>query len=302
MRQRLFDLIDCVDHIGAGLALNLNKHRALCTQPTGERFVLGRDDSVTNVTNADRCAVAVSQDEIVEPARRRELIVRQEREGMLPAIERAFRLVDRSVCKRGADGLEVKPLRGKLRRIDLDPDGRVLLAADADESDAGHLREFLRKDAVGVIADFGKWKRIRSQRDEQDRRIGRVGLPIDRRIEQIGRQLPHRRVNRRLNVSGGRVDSAVAAELERDLHIAERAARRHLRKARNFTELTLERRRNGRCHRQRIGARQLRSDLDRRRIDFRQGRDRQKSIADDTQKNDRHHQQRRRDRPVDKGR
>ena len=200
---------------------------------------------------------------------------------MLAAVERALRLVDRAVAKRRAHGLEIQPLRGKLRRIDLDPDRRILLAADPDQPDAGHLRELLRQDAVGVVADLGERKRIRGQRDEQDRRVGRIGLAVDRRIEQSGGQLAGRRIDRRLHVLRGRVDGAVAAELQRDLRVAERAARRHLRQAGDLAELPLERRRNGRRHRLRIGAWQLRRHLDGRRIDVRQSRDRQQLVADD---------------------
>ena len=65
----------------------------------------------------------------------------------------------------------------------------------------------------------------------------------------------------------------------RDRGEAERARRRHLRQARDLAELLLERRRDGRRHGLRIGARQLRGDLDRRVVDVRQRRDRQQRIG-----------------------
>ena len=58
---------------------------------------------------------------------------------MLTAVQRALRLVDRAVGKRRTHRLQVQPRGGELRRIDLDPNCRVLLAAEADQPDAGHL-------------------------------------------------------------------------------------------------------------------------------------------------------------------
>src|SRR5271169_6028241 len=109
---------------------------------------------------------------------------------MLAAVEGALGLVDGGVAKGSPHAFQVEPFRGKLRRVDLNPDRRVLLATNPDETHAGHLRELLGEDAIGVIADLAERKRIRSKGDEQDWRVSRVGLPVDRRIEEIGWQFP----------------------------------------------------------------------------------------------------------------
>jgi hypothetical protein len=114
-------------------------HRPLRAEPAGQRLVFRRDDGAPDVADADRCPVAVSQDVVVESAGRGQLIVGEQREGMLTAVQRALRLVDRAVGKRRTHRLQVQPRSGKLRRVDLDPNGRVLLAAETDEPDAGHL-------------------------------------------------------------------------------------------------------------------------------------------------------------------
>ena len=87
---------------------------------------------------------------------------------MLAAVERAFRLADGADAEGGSHHeFEVEPQRRELRRIDLDPDRRVLQAADSDQSDAWHLRELLREDAVGVVADLGQRKRLRGEGELQ---------------------------------------------------------------------------------------------------------------------------------------
>ena len=71
---------------------------------------------------------------------------------------------------------------------------------------------------------------------------------------------------------------------------------------RDLAELAFERRRDERRDRVRVGAGQLRRDLDGREIDLRQRRDRQLPIAEDAGEQHRDRQQRRRDRPQDEGR
>ena len=53
----------------------------------------------------------------------------------------------------GRTSSSVRPRRGELGRIDLDANRRFLLAADLDLGDAGHLRDLLGEEIVGVIVD-----------------------------------------------------------------------------------------------------------------------------------------------------
>ena len=63
-----------------------------------------------------------------------------------------------------ADVLEADAARGQRLRIDLDADGRLLLAADADQADAGYLRDLLQQDVLGIGVDRGQRQGIRGQR------------------------------------------------------------------------------------------------------------------------------------------
>ena len=69
-------------------------------------------------------------------------------------VEIALRRVDVGVAERGAQVVDVQPIGGERARIDLDAHRRALAAADADQADAGLLRDLLRQPRVGQILDL----------------------------------------------------------------------------------------------------------------------------------------------------
>ena len=83
----------------------------------------------------------------------------------------------------------------------------------------------------------------RRQRQDEDRRVGRVDLAVGGARRQVGRQLGRRGGDGRLDVARGAVDVAVEVELERDVGRAERARRGDLGDPRDAAEAALERRR-----------------------------------------------------------
>src|ERR1700751_5864079 len=107
--------------------------------------------------------------------------------------------------------------------------------------------------------------------------------------------------DRGLDILRRAVDIARQVELDRDRAVAERAARRHLRDARDLPELPLQRLRDRGCHDLGAGAGQLRGDQDRREIDLRQRGYRNERISRRTDEQDPGHQQRGRNRPRDEG-
>jgi hypothetical protein len=159
-RARL--IASTVDNVCAGLTLDLDQHSPLIVEPAGERRVFGGNDRAPNVTDPDGRAVAICDDEVLEPLRSRQLVVSQQAVSVLTAVEDALRLVDRACGQRGADRLEVEALGGELSRIDLDADRWVLGgAAYAYQPDDGHLRQLLCQNAIRVIADLGQRQRVR---------------------------------------------------------------------------------------------------------------------------------------------
>ena len=64
----------------------------------------------------------------------------------------------------GAHRVDLKAARSDLARIEPDADGRLLLAADVDETDAGDAGDLLREDHVGIIIDLVDRQRVRGER------------------------------------------------------------------------------------------------------------------------------------------
>ena len=185
-----------------------------------------------------------------------------------------------------------------------------LMPPSTETNDASHDRELMarhfaearRDQRVGEIAELAQRHGLGLQRQRQDRRIGRVHLRIDRGIGKIARQRRGRCVDRRLHVLRGGVDVAVEIELQRDLRQAERRLRRHGRERRDLTELALERGRDQRSDRVGIGAGQPCRDLDGRKIDLWQRRNRKARISEQPREQNGDPEQRGRDRPRDEGR
>ena len=280
-RQHGFDPGDRLDDIGSGLALDAKDDRPVLVEPAGNQIVLRRADGMADVTDAHRRAIAIGNDQIVVLFGREQLVVGVERIGLARAVERAFGQIDIGLAEHRTHVLEIDAARRQRLRIHLHADRRLLLAADADEADAGDLRYLLQQDVFRIGVDGGQRQAVRRHRKHQDRRIGRVDLPDRGRIRHVRRQLRGRRIDRRQRVADRSIDGAAQIELQGDLGVAERARRRHLGEARNFAELQLQRRRDRGRHGLWIGTRQLRGDLQGRIVDFRQRRHRQEPIGDE---------------------
>ena len=88
--------------------------------------------------------------------------------------------------------------------------------------------DLLGQHAVGGVEHLRQRQRFGRQRQDQDRRVGRVDLAVVGAAGQVGRQLGPRRVDGRLNVARGGRHVAVQIELQRDRGGAQRADGRHL--------------------------------------------------------------------------
>ena len=183
-----------------------------------------------------------------------------------------FGLIDVGGDDGRAQILQIEAVRGHHRGIGLNPDGRLLSAADADQTDTGQLRDLRREPGVGEILDLRERKFRRSQRQRQDRRVGRIGLAVDRRGRQVRRQVRTRSVDRLLHFLFGDIDTQAEVELQRDHRASVGAGGSHLLESGHLSELTLQRRGHRRRHHVRAGAGIERNDLNDRIIHFRQRR------------------------------
>ena len=112
----------------------------------------GPGDGLADVANPQRAAVAIGDDDVVPVLRSRQLVVGVDGVGARRAVDVALGAVDGGDRDLAADVLQRQALGDELRRIDLDADRRLLLAADDDLGDAGDLADLLRKLRVDGVA------------------------------------------------------------------------------------------------------------------------------------------------------
>ncbi len=147
--------------------------------------------------------------------------------------------IGRRAHERGPNFLKRQPARRELRRIDLNANRRPLLTAERNLGDARQLRNLLGEKAVGIFVDHGNRQRVGARRQDKNRRIGRVELPVCRRRGHGLRQCLAGGGERRLHILRRQIDVPIEIELNRDRCRAERADRCQLGHAGNLADLTL---------------------------------------------------------------
>jgi hypothetical protein len=223
LRQLLLDAVDDLDDVGARLALHVEDDRRHGVAPGRELDVLGAVLHLGDVGEPHRRAVLIGDDEVAIGGGRLQLVVGVDRVGARRPVEIALRRVDVGGADGGAQIVEIEPIGGERPRIGLDAHRRALPAADADEADAGQLRDLLREARVGEILDLRQRYRRRGQGESEDRRVGGIDLGIDRRRRQVGGQEIAGRVDRRLDLLLGDVEGELEPELQGDHRGAGRA-------------------------------------------------------------------------------
>ena len=281
MRQLGLHVIDGLDDVGVGLAVEDDQHRQLALRQAEIAHVLHGVADLGDVGEAHRGAVAVGNHERDIVGRRGGLIVGVNLIAAVAVVDRAFRAVGVGGSERRAHVLEPDAVFVKRLRVELDAHRRQRRAADDDVADAAQLREPLRQDVARRVVHLALRHRLRGQRQEQDRRVGRIDLAVGRIARQIGRQIGARGVDRRLDVARGAVDVAVDVELQGDARLADPALRGHLGHVGDLPEMALERRGDAGGDGVGAGAGQRRGDRYGRKIDLRQRRHRQSGEAED---------------------
>ena len=168
---------------------------------------------------------------------------------------------------------------GQRSRVDLDAHGILLGAKNLDLAHAVQRRQCRRNDVLGIGVELGEAARAALQRQQQDGRVGGVGLAIAWGRRHVGGQLPQRAIDGRLHVGARLVDIAMQIELQDNRGRALRAGRTDRGYRRNLGELLDQRRGHRVRHGVGRGARQVGGHRNDRKLDVRQRRDGQLEIG-----------------------
>ena len=158
----------------------------------------------------------------------------------------------------------------------------------------------LKNTGRGVI-HLSATHRVGRQRQDENGGIGRIDLPIRRIARKSYRQVPPRRIDRRLHIAGGAVDVAAQIKLQDDAGGAEGARRGHFGHARDAPKLAFQRGCDRGRHGFRARAWQCGRDLDRGKVHGRQSRHREEPKGDRADERHGDGQQCSADRPPDEG-
>jgi hypothetical protein len=299
LRQLALDTVDDLDHIGAGLALNVDDDRRHVVDPGGEAHVLRVLGDLGHIGQEYRRAVAVGDHHRAVLLGRAQLIVGVDHVGSARRIDIALRALDVGRDDRAAQVLQVEPIGGKRLGVRLHAHGGSLAARKRDQANAGHLRDLLRKPRIGEVLDLRQRQHGRRQPQRQDRRIGRIDLAVHGRGRQIIRQQVGSGIDCGLHALLGHVERHFEVELQGDHRGAAGAGRRHLLEPRDLAELTLQRRGDRRGKHLGAPAGIEGEDLDGGIVDVGQRRGGELTVCHDPRQQYGDHQQRGRHRPQD---
>ena len=180
-RHQRLDLVDHCDDVRARLTLHIQDHRRDVVHPGGLLDVLGLVDDVCDIGQEHRRAIAIGYYQRLINLGGEQLIIGADGVGLALAVEVALRLIDVGGRHYSAKLLQREPVRRELNRVRLDPHRRLLSAADTYQPDARHLRNLFGQARIGEVLDLIERQLAGSEPQRQDRRVGRVGLAIDRR-------------------------------------------------------------------------------------------------------------------------
>ncbi len=221
--QFRLDPLDGGDDIRARLREDVEDDGRLLVEPAGKLRIGWSNARGCDVLEADRRVVAIGDHEILEGGARIELVVGRDTEGLARTPDRPLGCVQ-SGSLDGVTHVRHGQVAGAERcRIDFDPHGRLLLAADCDKADARKLGQATEQDALRIVIDRRERQCVRSDGEDQDGRVGGIGHAVTRRRDQRRRQVRLRRRECRLYLERGILGRDTRRKLECNLDKAQRA-------------------------------------------------------------------------------
>src|SRR6202043_2819274 len=143
--QLCLDPVDGFDDVGAGLLEDDEQHAPLAVGPGGLLYVFRPGHRRADVADSQRAPVAVGDDDVVPVLWVQHLIVGVNRIGAGDAVDVPLRTVNRRNRDLISDVLQRQALGDQLRGVDLNPNRRLLLAADKYLRHTRDLADLLRE-------------------------------------------------------------------------------------------------------------------------------------------------------------
>ena len=185
LRQQLLDAVNYADDVGAGLALDVHDHGWRQVHPGGQPVVLGTVDDVGHVAQPHRRAVAIGDHNRFVLVTGKQLIVGADRIRLPHPVDDALGLIHVGLGHGRAQILKAQTIRSQRGRVRLNPDRRLLPAANRNQPHTRKLRDLLRQGSIGEILDLGQGQRIRRKGQRENRSVRRINLVINGRIRQV---------------------------------------------------------------------------------------------------------------------
>ena len=248
LRQAGANAVDRLDDIGFRQLADHQQNCRLRVGHPGVTHILHRIADLRDVAKTHRRAVVGVYDQRLVFRGGFELIVRLYLPARAVIFQRPLRSTDVGVIDSGAHGVQRHALVKQRLRVEVDAHRGQRAAAHVDVADAVNLGDGLRQLSRGKIVQLALGVGIRGEREDHNRRIGRVGLAIGRATWHAARQQALRGVDRRLYIAGGAVDISVEIELHNNARAAQRTGGGHFRHPGDPAERAFKRRGHRRGH------------------------------------------------------
>ncbi len=288
LRQQCPHAVHRLDDVGARLPGDEDDHGGHAVEQAERASVLGTGVDRGHVAQAHRRAVAPGDHEaaifdghLIDGARDGRGCrghggaageARVDLQAALGAVERALGPVGAGRLQGRAHVLERDTVARQAERVELHAHGRQRRAAEFHVAHARRLGELLLYDVGHGVVDLSRRTRARREREDDDRRVGGVGLAVGRVAAQGGRKVGSRGIDRGLHFACRAVDVALEIELQRDARGAVAAVRGDLVDTRDHAEAAFQRRGHAAGHGLRARTRQARLHEDDGEVHLRQRR------------------------------
>ena len=208
------------DGIGIGLSPNEDEDRTLAIVLRVGLIILDRVDDISDVLQPHRGSVPPSDHDRLEVGGGWLGGFRFEDVDLPARADRAKRADAGQSADGGTEFFDGDAAGSQGVEIVADAYGALLGAADVHLPDALQRRQARQHDGFGKIVDVAGRRRVRCQRENDDRAVGRVDLAEAWWRRQFLGQASRRDRDGRLHVECGGIDVAIEGELERNVRTA----------------------------------------------------------------------------------